>query len=325
MVAGKKLTRVALILLLLLACCLLVGVLLGPLVRVPETVPVEQLADPDSLFVDVDGLSVHYKVVGQGEPTVVLLHGFAASVFSWRKVMDPLGETGTVIAFDRPAFGLTERPMPDEWEDESPYSPEAQTVLTVALMDELGVEKAVLVGHSAGGTTALLTALRYPERVEALVLEDAAVYDYTATPEWMGPLLRTSCLRRIGPLLVRSITLWGEVIIREAWSDPDKITVELISDYKKPLQAENWDRALWELVLARHSLSLEDRLDEVSVPVLVITGESDRIVPARNSERLAAELPGAELVVIPHCGHVPHEECPASFLEAVTGFLEDLS
>jgi pimeloyl-ACP methyl ester carboxylesterase len=310
--------------LLVLLCCLVACLSLAWARQAPETLPIEQLADPDSLFVDVDGLSVHYKVAGQGEPAVVLLHGFAASVFSWRKVMDPLGEAGTAIAFDRPAFGLTERPMPGEWEGESPYSPEAQAELTVALMDELGVEKAVLVGHSAGGTIALLTALRHPERVEALVLEDAAVYENTGTPEWMGPLLRTPPMGRLGPLLVRSITLWGEAAIRTAWSDPDKITIELISGYKKPLQAENWDRALWELVLASHPLGLEERLDEVSVPALVITGEGDRIVPARHSERLAAELPGADLEVIPHCGHVPHEECPAEFLEAVREFVAGL-
>ncbi len=313
--------RGALILLVPLACCLLLGPLLLPVAQPRDTLPVEDLAEPDSLFLDVDGLQVHYKVEGQGEPTVVLLHGFAASVFSWRKVMEPLGEVGTVIAFDRPAFGLTERPMPGEWEDENPYSPEAQADLTVRLMDELGVEKAVLVGHSAGGTIALLTALRHPERVEALVLEGAAIYDYTPTPEWMQPFLRTSPAREIGPLLVRALTLWGEAIIREAWSDPDKITLELISDYKKPLQAANWDRALWELVLARHPLRLEERLHEVTVPVLVITGEDDRIVPTRSSERLASELPQAELVVLGGCGHVPHEECAASFLEAVTEFL----
>jgi len=156
------------------------------------------------------------------------------------------------------------------------------------------------------------------------VLEDAAVYDYTATPRWMASLLRLPLMDRFGPLLVRSVTLWGEVVIREAWSDPNKITVELISDYKKPLQAENWDRALWELVLARHPTDLEDRLDEISVPALVITGEDDRIVPARSSERLATDLPASELVVIPDCGHVPHEERPGEFMEAVTGFLGDL-
>jgi pimeloyl-ACP methyl ester carboxylesterase len=238
--------------------------------------------------------------------------------------MEPLSEAGMVVAFDRPGFGLTERPMPGEWDGESPYSPEAQADLTVALLDELGIDRAVLVGHSAGGTIALLTALRYPERVEALVLEDAAVYENAGTPEWIGPFLRTPPMGRLGPLLVRSLTLWGEAAIRTAWSDPDKITVELISGYKKPLQAENWDRALWELVLASHPLGLEERLDEVSVPALVITGERDRIVPTRNSERLSAELPAAELVVIPDCGHVPHEECPGEFLEAVREFVAGL-
>ena len=312
------------ILLLLFACCLLVCLPAVRVTRVADTVPVEQLAESDSLFVDVDGLQVHYKVAGEDDRTLVLLHGFAASVFSWRKVMEPLSEAGTVIAFDRPAFGLTQRPMPGVWGVQNPYSPEAQADLTVALMDELGVEKAVLVGHSAGGTVALLTALRYGERVEALILEDASVYERSGTPEWMQPILRTPPVSRLGPLAVRSITLWGEAAIRTAWDDPDKITVELISGYKKPLEAENWDRALWELVLASHPLNLEERLDELSVPVLVITGERDRIVLTRNSERLAAELPGAELVVMPDCGHVPHEECPEGFLQATTGFLSRL-
>lgn len=318
-----RLRRLALILLLLL-CCVAVCLPLAWVGQSPATLPTEQLADPDSLFIDVDGLLVHYKIEGQDGRTLVLLHGFAASVFSWRKVMDPLSEAGMVVAFDRPGFGLTERPMPGEWEGESPYGPEAQADLTVALLDELGIDRAVLVGHSAGGTIALLTALRHPERVEALVLEDAAVYENTGTPGWMGPFLRMPPVGRLGPLLVRSLTLWGEAAIRTAWSDPDKITVELISGYKKPLQAENWDRALWELVLASHPLGLEERLDEVSVPALVITGERDRIVPTRNSERLAAELPAAELVVMPGCGHVPHEECPAEFLVAVTDFLATL-
>jgi pimeloyl-ACP methyl ester carboxylesterase len=319
-----KSIRLVFLALVVLACCLLAGILVAAVVRVGRPVPEEELAEPDSLFVDAGGLQVHYKIVGQDERTLVLLHGFAASVFSWRKVMEPLSDAGMVVAFDRPGFGLTERPMPGEWDGESPYSPEAQADLTVALLDELGIDRAVLVGHSAGGTIALLTALRYPERVEALVLEDAAVYENAGTPEWIGPLLRTPPMGRLGPLLVRSLTLWGEAAIRTAWSDPDKITVELISGYKKPLQAENWDRALWELVLASHPLGLEERLDEVSVPALVITGELDRIVPARNSERLAAELPAAELVLIPDCGHVPHEECPGEFLEAVREFVAGL-
>ena len=108
------------------------------------------------------------------------------------------------------------------------------------------------------------------------------------------------------------------------WHDPSKITPEIWEGYTRPLQAQDWDRALWELTVASHDLDLGQRLDEVGLPVLVITGDDDRIVPTEQSLRLAAELPDAQLVLIPDCGHVPHEECPAAFLEAVRAFLADL-
>jgi len=186
------------------------------------------------------------------------------------------------------------------------------------------VERAVLVGHSAGGATAVLSALRYPERVEALVLVDAAIYVQGSTPSWLRPFLTTPQMRRLGPLLVRSIVGWGQAVISRAWNDPDRITPELLSGYKKPLQAENWDRALWELVLASHPLGLDEQLGEIWVPALVITGDNDLVVPTDQSVRLAGELPDAELVVIPDCGHVPQEERPAEFLLAVTDFVAEL-
>ena len=86
------------------------------------------------------------------------------------------------------------------------------------------------------------------------------------------------------------------------------------------MQAENWDRALWELTVAGEDPGLAARLDELRMPVLVITGDDDRIVPTEDSLRLAREIPGAKLAVMPACGHVPQEECPAVFLAAVEGF-----
>ncbi len=300
---------------------LLVGPFLVPVPPLEGTVPPEQLADPDSRFVEVNGITVHYKTAGSGRPAFLLLHGFAASTFSWREVVGPMSEWGTVVAFDRPGFGLTERPL--RWDGPSPYSPEAQADLTVGLMDALGIERAVLVGNSAGGTTALLTALTYPERVEALVLVDPAVYVGGGTPGWVRPLLNTPQMRHLGPLLARSIRDWGRDFGRSAWHDPTKLTPEIWEGYTKPLRAENWDRALWEVTRASHPLGLEKRLGEVRVPVLVITGDDDRVVPTEQSVRLAGEIPGAQLAVIPACGHVPQEECPGPFLEAVEAFLQN--
>ena len=302
---------------------LLIGPFLVPIPPLEDTVPAEQLADPDGRFVEVNGLKVHYKMTGAGEPTMLLLHGFGASVFSWREVMEPLGEWGSVIAFDRPAFGLTERPL--SWEDSAnPYTPENQVALLLGLMDTLGVDEAILVGNSAGGTVAANAALTHPERFDALVFVDAAIYQGGGAPSWIRPLLRTPQVDRLGPLLARQIQTRGDAFLNSAWHDPDKITPEIRSGYRKPLRAEHWDRALWELTKASGQSGLSARVDELSMPVLVITGDDDRIVPTEQSVRLAQELPQAELVVIPNCGHVPHEECPEPFLSAVEAFLRNL-
>jgi pimeloyl-ACP methyl ester carboxylesterase len=294
---------------------------LVPVPPLDATAPATELADPDSRFVQVNGLNVHYKSMGRGEPVVFLLHGFGASAFSWREVMAPLAQNGTVVAFDRPAFGLTQRPMPGEWKGQTPYAPEAQADLTAGLMDALGVEKAILVGHSAGGSTALLTALTYPERVAGLVLVAAAVYSRGRSSSLVRPLLGTPQMRHLGPLLVRRIQESGVDTLRSAWYDPEKITPQVWEGYLKPLKVENWDRALWELTRASHPLDLPRRLGEVRVPVLVVTGDDDRIVPAGQSVRLAQALSGSDLLVIPNCGHLPQEECPEPFLQAVEAFL----
>jgi len=319
----RRAHRLALILLgaLLVLWCV---PLLIPVPPLRETTPVEALTDADSRFAIADGLQVHYKLAGQGQPALVLLHGLGASVFSWREVMVPLSHLGTVIAFDRPGFGLTSRPMPGDWQEENPYAAESQARLTVDLLDGLGIQKAILIGHSAGGSIAVLTALRFPQRVEALVLVSPAIYEGGGAPGWVRPLLSLPQVRRWGPLFVRSIAGRGASLLASAWHDPSKIEPEVLAGYAKGWQVPNWDRALWELVLASRPLDLERHLDELHMPVLVLTGDDDRWVPAEQSIRLASELPSAELVVVPDCGHLLQEEAPAAFMGATSAFLAKL-
>ncbi|MBN1921867.1 MAG: alpha/beta fold hydrolase, partial [Anaerolineae bacterium] len=126
--------------------------LLVPVPPLEGTLPPEQLADADSRFVRLEGVNIHYKTGGEGEPAFLLLHGFGANTTSWNRIMEPLGALGTVIAYDRPGFGLTERPL--TWEGENPYSTAAQPRIALGLLEHLGKEKAILVGNSAGGTLA---------------------------------------------------------------------------------------------------------------------------------------------------------------------------
>ncbi len=301
---------------------LLVGPFLVPVPPLEGIKPISELADPDSQFIEVNGLSVHVKTRGQGGSVFVLLHGFGASMYSWNAVMEPLSQYGMVIAYDRPAFGLTERPM--TWEGESPYSPQAQVDLLLGLLDHFNVEKAILVGNSAGGTVSMNFYLQHPERVEALILVDPAVYAGGGAPAGTQWLLRTPQMRHLGPLIARQIQKRGPELLELAWYDPSKLTEDVIELYKKPLMVADWDRAIWELTIASQESGLPDHLDRFTLPVLVVTGDSDKIVPTEQSIRLAGELPNADLVVIPQAGHVPHEERPDLFMQAVEEFLKNI-
>ncbi len=295
------------------------GPFLVPVPALEGTGPPADLADADSRFIAVDGLEVHYKEKGAGEPSLLLLHGFAASTFTWREVMEALASYGRVVAYDRPAFGLTERPV--DVQERHAYGTDYQPELAVGLMDELGIERAILVGNSAGGAAAMRTALAYPERVEALILADPAVYRGEGLPAIARALMNTPQADRLGPLFARRIRDWGYDFGRAAWHDPRGFTDAIWEGYTRPLGADNWDRALWYLMAGSSSTNLAGQLDELSLPVLVISGDDDRIIPTEQSVRLAGELPNVELVVLPNCGHVPHEECPEAFLAAVDEFL----
>ena len=131
-------------------------------------------------------------------------------------------------------------------------------------------------------------------------------------------------MNHLGPLIARRIQESGNDFVRSAWHDPSKITQETWDGYRKPLQVENWDRALWAMTTASAASDLAERLDELTLPVLVITGDDDRIVPTEQSLRLADELPNATLNVIAACGHLPHEEKPLEFMQALDEFIKIL-
>jgi len=317
----KKTVKIALIVIVSFFAIILVGPFLVPVPPLQNTVPVNQLADPDSLFIDVNGLTIHYKMMGKGKPAIVLLHGFGASTYSWREVMDPLSTYGTVIAYDRPAFGLTERPMPGEWQGESPYSPSEQVNQLFGLLDALGADKVILIGNSAGGAVAANAVLKDPSRVLGLVLVDAAIDQGSGVSALLQLLAKTPQANHLGPLISRQIREWGVDFLNSAWHDPAKITPEILENYQKPLRVHNWDRALWELTRASGQTNLAARLGELDLPVLVVTGDDDRIIPTAGSIRLAGEIPGARLEVFENCGHVPQEECPDAFLSVVENLI----
>lgn len=294
---------------------------LFPIKTLEDTVNVKELADPDSQFVEVNCLLIHYKKLGHSDLELVFLHGFGSSIYSWREVLEPLSELGSVIAFDRPAFGLTERPLLDEYSGRNPYPNIYQPELLNAFMDELDINSAVLVGNSAGGMLAVQTLFEFPERVDALILISPAIFTSDGTPAFLRYIFQLPAIDRIGPLVTRTFLYRTDAFLQAAWHDPSKITETTYEEYNKPLMADNWDRALWEFVRSSRSVKLNDLLPNISIPTLVITGDDDRVIPTKDSIKVAKSIPGAQLVIIPDCGHAPQEECPEEFLDAVREFL----
>jgi len=329
-----------------LVAFILFGLIIGPyLVPIPpleDTQPHRDLADDDSQFVIIKGVDVHYKEQGGANKEVfLLLHGFGASIFTWQQVMKPLAEYGQVVAWDRPGFGITERPLPEEsWlkgpasarqpgaEIWNPYSPQAQVDIALALLDNLGLENVTLIGNSAGGAVAAQIAVSHPDRVKRLILVSPALRVRAPNRGGLMRLMDLPQVNRLGPLLVRSISESGMATLKEAWHEPDQMGSQTILAYRRPLQAENWDRGLWEFTKAsRARPALLPELQNSKLPMLIITGDDDRIVPTSNSVEIADLLKTAgtdvELAVIPACGHVPQEECPLAFMEVVNTWVQN--
>jgi pimeloyl-ACP methyl ester carboxylesterase len=280
----------------------------------------ESLADADSLFIDLNGIKVHYKQLGEGDPALLFLHGFGASLFSWEKVLEPLSRWGKTVSYDRPGFGLTDRPLAFDRRTENPYGTSGQVEMLKGLMDSLGIKEAVIVAHSAGGTVGLAFALKYPQMVKKLLLVAPAVYLYSPVPSWARRFLTKKASRILGMALIHPTRHFVRRILSNVVHDPICVTDDAVDGYEKPFHAINWEAGLWEFSLAPHARNLWKRMDELRMPVMVIAGDNDRVIPTRHSRRLAEITPGAEFVLVKGCGHMPQEEKPNEFLKAVERF-----
>lgn len=303
------------------------ALLLGVPLLVPppaaQTSPHRELAYPDSRFARLSGIDVHHLLSGPPDgPTLLLSHHFYGSAPTWRKLTATLPAAWQVVAFDRPGFGLTERPERERWGELDPYSRATAARLGWQLLDDLEVEEAVLVGSSAGGTNALEMYLLHPERVRAIVLLSPAITGDVGPPTSLRPLLRSPQVRAIAPHLIQRFV--GEVDVARtasSWADPSRATPADAEPYQRMLQVDGWDRGFWEVINASPRPQLAGVLADIDVPVLVVSGDSDTVIRPRWNRRTAAAIPGARYVELTDCGHTPQEECPEALAAALERFL----
>jgi len=308
-------------------------VLLIVALTVPFFIPVEtsgtktasEAAAGSGDFTEALGIQVFYERTAfacseetacDQAPMFFLLHGFGANTFSFREIKQPLSELGEVIAYDRPGFGFTERPT--SWSGENPYGSIGQDLILDELIARFAPNRPVyLVGHSAGGTLAAQYAVDNPGKVKGLILISPAILSTGGSPQWLNWIYSIPQLDRLGPLLVSSIASSGMDLLNRSWYNPDLITPEIIAGYRAPLQVSGWERGFWEFNRAPRAFDVRDRLAELNLPVVLITGDTDVVVATEDTVALAEAIAGSKLFVIERSGHLAQEESPEEAMAAI--------
>ncbi len=265
-------------------------------------------APPAALrFANVDlstGIRMHYGMQGEsGSRTVILLHGYTDSSYSWTRVAPLLPESWRVFALDLRGHGDTEKP-------ESGYTAQAMAADVVAFMDAMGVERATIVGHSGGGLIAQRVMLDAPERVERAVI--------------MSSIAAGAHIVDYGPFIDAIMALSDPV-------DPAFARAFQESTVAQPVPAAFMDRVVAESLklparvwqaYAQGVLTapVPEGLKSVRIPTMIIWGELDAIVP-RVSQDVLLTIPGSKLVVHEGIGHAPHWEDPARAARDLIGFI----
>jgi pimeloyl-ACP methyl ester carboxylesterase len=257
----------------------------------------------------------------EGERLIVLLHGFGASTFSWRTVTSELSELGHVVAYDRPGFGKT--PVVARSKQNDPYSLAGQVQLLKTVIETRARNRpVVVVGHSAGALVATEFALRYPELVTCLVLESPAVWRTPPVPSWLGGALRNRALENRAQRMLEGFSKAGMKILRDSFYDPAKLTQDVIDGYTEPMNNPDWKLSLWRFMTASQKNEVRTNLWRIEMPVLVITGDHDKIVKVEDTFKVAERLLCHSIYLVPNTGHLAHEEDPKDFLRVVNRFIE---
>ena len=261
-------------------------------------------------------------------PPVILLHGFGAAIEHWRHNIPVISEQHTVYALDLLGFGGSKKPFTNY-----------EVALWVEQVHDFWLtfinQPVVLVGNSIGSLVCLVAAATYPEMVKGLVmlsLPDVSIRQ-EMLPKGLQPIVTTIENIVASPLLLKSLfqLLRRQGVIRRwagiAYHDPQAITDELVESLVAPAQDEGAARAFLALFQSvrrpQFAPPAKTLLPQLTIPILLIWGKSDRMIPPTLAPILAQLNPKIELMELDNAGHCPHDECPDKFNKILLHWLKN--
>lgn len=298
---------------------LLAALLASVLLTHQSTQRVEKAFPPIGEITKINGLRVHYTDTGAGSP-LVLIHGASTNLRDFHaSLAGPLSEHHRVITVDRPGHGYSERPR-GNWPD-----PAWQAALVQTLLEQLKVNRPVLVGHSWSGSVVLAHLLAFPDKAAGAVLLAGGSHPWEGGVAWYYDVAGVPLLGRLFAytlvLPLGSLTLDAGL---QAVFTPNPVP----PDYRERTGVALSLRPQNFMANAEDVRRLSDFLgeqsshyQEIEVPVLLITGATDTIVPPWNhAERLVVQASQADLMVLEQTGHALHHSAPARISQLILDF-----
>lgn len=270
-------------------------------------------------MIAVDGVNIRYRDSGGDGPTVLMTHGIAGSLELWQKQLETADGTVRLMAWDMPGHGLSGM-------GEQPYDPDSFSRFAWRFADALGLQKLVLVGNSLGGAISLRMADLQPNRVAGLLLSDAA----TLGRETYLPF-RLMTLPLLGEVMNRPGSMAVEQQLKALFHDPSVVTDELRAcvtrNVHKPGAVAPFLATLRRMtnLSGQRPLVVERSraiLGALQIPVTIVHGRQDIVLPLSHSQAAAALCRQAEIIVLEDCGHTPQFEQPQRFNQILSDLLK---
>ncbi|WP_435354058.1 alpha/beta fold hydrolase [Emticicia sp. SJ17W-69] len=284
---------------------------------IPLEVLIKKYANLESKFVQIDGMSVHYRDEGNQNDTipVILIHGTGASLHTWEGWVRELKTEHRIIRLDLPAYGLT-GPNPT-----GDYSQDYYAEFINHFLNELHIKQCILGGNSLGGAITWVYALKYPEKVKKMILVDAGGYPMLSKSVPIAfqmariPVIKT-LFKYITP---RSII---EKSVQNVYAQKEKVTPELVDRYfELSLRAGNRG-AFLDRISQNITNNNYLKIKTLQMPTLIIWGDKDLLIPLDVAEKFHHDLSNDTLVVFKNLGHTPMEEDAHNTVAVVKDFLK---
>jgi pimeloyl-ACP methyl ester carboxylesterase len=275
---------------------------------------VARYAAPPSEFVNVLGVRLHVRDTGpRTAPTIILLHGFGASLHTWDAWSDVLDKKFRVVRFDLPGAGLTGA------DPERDYRDQRDLAIIESLMDRLAIKKAAVIGNSMGGRLAWMLAAQQPGRVSKLVLISP---DGFASPGFAyGQAPKVPFALQLMRFVLPRFLLRENLAV--AYADPKRLSNQEVTTYYDLIRAPGVRTAMLDRLSQTVLQDPLPMLRSIQAPTLLLWGQMDAMIPIANAQDYLAAMPHCRLVVLSGLGHVPQEEDPGASLAPVVDFLEE--